>query len=104
MIRKGLSGLLTALILGMSVLGPLLAHAAPLEASAIESGHEPMECPPGHDHTVCSQLAPVLPHPPAPIDLATAEEGSCGEAHGRTATPPSRAFIDGHPSRAPPGS
>ncbi|MBT8336932.1 MAG: hypothetical protein KJO11_10035 [Gemmatimonadetes bacterium] len=103
MIRRGLSGLLSALILGVSVLGPLVDHAGDAVGIVVESRHDPAGCAPAHDHRACLQqqaFDPLFTPPGVTFARPFALRLHIGPAaaSGPIATP----RLDGHSARAPP--
>ena len=101
-VRKGLTLLISALILFMGVAVPVLERAEIVDGPVAESEHNPATCPPAHDHTLCTQVGSEL--------LASGDRPSCGvissmvgaanrpEIHRYGARTPQRE----NPSRAPP--
>ncbi|MDX1645508.1 MAG: hypothetical protein R3304_00080 [Longimicrobiales bacterium] len=60
-LRTCLVGGISALLLTLSVAVPVLEQDPQLFESVAENEHAPGECPSGHDHTVCTQVAKNLP-------------------------------------------
>ena len=100
--QQTLSVWLTALLLLMSVAVPVLERSELGRETAVESEHDPAHCPPGHDHTVCTQVSSNLAAPTAPGYAPEA-----GHVFGWTAPTATyrairSALAEGHPTRGPP--
>lgn len=102
LIRKAFTAWLSALVLLMSVVVPLIERGEWALDTAVESQHNAATCVPGHDHRLCTQVGAnvAFVSTPAPLDgpprlvcLFTSNTSSAGVQV---------AFFEGNPSRAPP--
>lgn len=59
-LKKFASGGVMLLMLTLSVATPLVERADLDQNLVVESEHDPASCPPGHDHTVCTQVSSNL--------------------------------------------
>ena len=100
--RKVFSAGLSLLLLTLSVAVPLLERADLVHEPVIESAHNPAQCPPAHDHTVCAQASANLPVAGSGMMMALAFVVFDASEPTSTSEASSAAFPDGHPSRAPP--
>lgn len=103
-IRQGFSALLSALLLVLSVAVPLLERADFLHEERWESHHDPEECVPAHDHTICTQVRANL-WIPTSRTVGTHFTPRMGQTVavtgvGRTQSP----LPEGNPTRAPPAA
>jgi hypothetical protein len=56
-VRRGVSTLLSALLVWATVAAPMLERGTLLGGGrAVESQHDLAECPDGHDHRICTQI------------------------------------------------
>lgn len=100
--RSGASLGVTLVMLAVAVAVPGLERASGGPGPVLESEHSPASCPPGHDHTICTQVeanAPLtgtVPLHEAHGDVAVIR------AVGLSTVPARRTLPRGHPSRAPP--
>lgn len=53
---RGLALLVSALLVALSVVVPVLDRDRPGRILTLESEHDPATCVTGHDHTVCTQV------------------------------------------------
>jgi hypothetical protein len=101
-VKRGFALSLTMLLLTLSIAVPLMETSEVADSTVIESEHNPAECPPSHDHTVCTQVganySAAAGRPTAPI-AATIVAVAAATTSPEGASSP---FDEGHPSRAPP--
>ena len=90
------------MMLMLSVAVPLLERADLSHETVIESEHNPLRCPPPHDHTVCTQANANLPVLAARHAVFVAPTVLLDEPPQTPSVSAARAFPEGHPSRAPP--
>ena len=101
-LRRYASVGISLLMLTLSVAVPVLGRADLVDQPVAESEHNPGECPPGHDHTVCTQVGANL------SALSESHAQHLDHVIGRLALPiqapriAGGALEEGHPSRAPP--
>lgn len=100
--RKVFSTGLSLLLLTLSVAVPLLERADLVHEPVIEGAHNPAQCPPAHDHTVCAEANANLPFAASGALMALALVVADVTGTASTSTASSPVFPDGHPSRAPP--
>lgn len=55
--RRLMTVVLALLVVGATVVPPLLDAADAVHVAQVEEGHDPATCPGLHDHTACTQLA-----------------------------------------------
>jgi len=89
-------------MLTLSVAVPLLGRADMVNKTVAESEHSPVECPGGHDHSVCTQVGANL----SAVSGGSAQELSDASVYIVLPTQEpligSGAFTEGPPPRAPP--
>jgi hypothetical protein len=100
--HRAIGAPLSALLVLLSLAVPLMDRMDVGFESVLESQHDPAECAPAHDHTICTQVGANLalatpaeaeePHPPAVTTAVTREVRESAGAFR---------FSD-HRSRAPP--
>jgi len=100
--RKVFSTGLSLLLFTLSVAVPLLERADLVHEPVIESAHNPAQCPPAHDHTICAQASANLPVAGSATMMALAFVVFDASGPVSTRRASSAVFPDGHPSRAPP--
>jgi len=100
--RKVFSTGLSLLLLTLSVAVPLLERADLVHEPVVESEHSSEQCPPAHDHTVCTQDIAKLPVASSGELVAIALVVFDAIATTSTHEASSASFPEGHPSRAPP--
>lgn len=93
---------ISLLMLTLSVAVPVLERAELANELAAESEHNPATCPTGHDHTVCTQVGANLALASAEQERRPAHAVITVAAPRQAPQSRSRAFAEGHPSRAPP--
>jgi hypothetical protein len=100
--RKGISLATSLVILSLSVGIPMLERADLTNTPVAESTHSPVDCPRGHDHTVCTQVGANLSIVVAghAIPLAAPEFAAAPPTLGLETA--AAGFDPGHRSRAPP--
>ena len=100
--RRAWVGPLAALFFTTGIAAPLMESLPGSDGPVVESQHEPGECVPGHDHTLCILInaGSVLPAP-APTGHAT-HVSEASPVATRAATRGGLALPEGHPPRAPP--
>ncbi len=89
-------------MLTLSAVAPAMERAELVHEPVAESEHYPAQCPPTHDHTVCTQVGANLPvvttgRTTVPAPPVVAWTGGVQLIRTITTT-----FAEGHPSRAPP--
>ena len=95
---------MAALMLCLSVAVPLLDMVDLRPGPVVESQHDPANCAPSHDHTVCTQVGANMALP--------IREGIRTRIEAARAVAPLRishgvfssVLADGHPTRAPPSA
>lgn len=101
-LRTSAALMLTVLMVGGSVVVPLIERADQAHVTVVESEHAPGDCPTGHDHTVCTQVGANAPTP------TEQQRHNWARTVVRTVTPATRSDVfatplaDGHPTRGPP--
>lgn len=80
-LKRGTSTGVMLLMLTLSFAVPLMERADQSHAPVVESTHDPASCPPGHDHTVCTQVGANL------LALADADTGPTSHADVAEAAP-----------------
>jgi len=90
------------LMLTLSIAVPVLERADLADEPVVESEHNPAECPPGHDHTICTLVGANL----SAASTVDDHPGAGGVVHlallGDRPAVVLAAFDEAHPSRAPP--
>lgn len=99
---KAFSTGISLLMLMLSVAVPLLERADLSHETVVESEHNPLRCPPAHDHTVCTQASAnhTLPGSRQSVCFATSVFAEGPQPTLSVAA--TRILPEGHPSRAPP--
>lgn len=100
--RRAVAGPLSALVLCLSVVGPVLERGELANEPVVESQHDPSACAPAHDHTLCAQAGANLPVSPGPELLEGYRPVLAAGVHRETRWGPSSGVTRGHPTRAPP--
>ncbi|HSG07110.1 MAG TPA: hypothetical protein VLA36_02045 [Longimicrobiales bacterium] len=102
--RQVLGTCLSALIVLLSVLVPVLERGDLAQTTTAESRHDPATCSPGHDHILCTQVGAnhALPsRQQLRLRLTPFLGGPVAGDAGSVFTP---VLEDGHPTRAPPSA
>ena len=100
--RKALSAGISLLMLTLSIAVPLIERADVSHETAVESEHNPLQCPPAHDHTVCTQASANLAVAASTQSTHVAWTVTVEMAQPAPSGAVTMAFPEGHPSRAPP--
>lgn len=101
-LRRSLAALLAGLTLGLGVVVPLMDQPDVPRSVIFESQHDPYDCAPAHDHSVCVQLSGSHALPgTAPMSVAPADPVVADPSEPTPGERASPAAL-GHPSRAPP--
>ena len=100
--RRALAGPLSALVLCLGVVGPVMERGELAHTPVVESQHDPSACAPSHDHTLCAQAGANLPVSSGLELLEGCRPVLAASVSRETRWGPSSGVTRGHPTRAPP--
>jgi hypothetical protein len=100
--RRGSSFGVALVMLAVAIAVPALEDASRGPHPVLESEHSPASCPPGHDHTICTQVEANAPLTGSAPRYEAHEGVAVIRAVGLSTAHPRRALRRGHSSRAPP--
>ena len=103
-IRRVLGTCLSALIVSVSVLVPVLERGDLTQTTAAESQHDPATCSPGHNHLLCTQVGANHAVPSRQQLRARVSPFLGGPVAGDPGYVFTPVLADGHPTRAPPSA
>lgn len=101
-LRQSLTAVLATLMLTLSVAQPVLGVADLAHQAAVESQHDPGDCPQGHDHTICTQLGANYAAPSSVAVRGQDRPTTHVVLPNRFVAPVLAVLRDGNPTRAPP--
>jgi hypothetical protein len=101
-LRRSFAGALAALMLMLSVSLPVLEEAEAGHEPVVESEHSPADCPPAHNHTICTQVGANQAAPTSASEQPLEQQIVQVVTATSLVLAARSAVAEGHPSRAPP--
>ena len=101
-LRRSFAGTLAALMLVLSVSLPVLDRVDIADEQVLESEHDPAECLPEHDHSICTQVGANQTSPTSSAEQPLEQLAIQMVMATSLVLAARSAVAEGHPSRAPP--